>query len=335
MTISTFSNKIISNNHKDAGTKMTEEASDFASKMVNSIDVQLIDTNLYMSKELWLPFGSRGAFGGQIVAQALHAAWDTCQEDFFVHSLHAYFILACNVEIPVIYNVQRIRDAIFVCSCSFAKPEQGITLNHQTDMPETVDPDTLPSDLEILENTLANADEFPERFRQRAQLRLEDDQPVDYREVAKYSPEEVITGNSPPNAYYQRWFKTRGVLNDDMKLHACIIAYASDSGFLNTAARANGFSYNSDSIGMMTSLDHSVWFHMPARADEWLLYDIHSPRSNDGRGVAFGRIYSRDGHLVATTSQEGIVRLSEREQARQKKQAESQQDLTASSSSKI
>lgn len=120
-----------------------------------------------------------------------------------------------------------------------------------------------------------------------------------------------------------------------MKLHACIIAYASDSGFLNTAARANGFSYNSDSIGMMTSLDHSVWFHMPARADEWLLYDIHSPRSNNGRGVAFGRIYSRDGYLVATTSQEGIVRLSEREQARQKKQAESQQDLTASSSSKI
>lgn len=133
----------------------------------------------------------------------------------------------------------------------------------------------------------------------------------------------------------QRWFKTRGVLNDDMKLHACIIAYASDSGFINTAARANGFSYNSDSIGMMTSLDHSVWFHMPARADEWLLYDIHSPRTNDGRGVAFGRIYSRDGHLVATTSQEGIVRLSEREQARQKKQAESQKDLTATTSSKI
>ena len=120
-----------------------------------------------------------------------------------------------------------------------------------------------------------------------------------------------------------------------MKLHACIIAYASDSGFINTAARANGFSFTSESIGMMTSLDHSVWFHGPARADEWLLYDIHSPRTSNGRGVAFGRIYTRDGRLVATAAQEGIVRLSEREQTRQKKQAESQQalkDATAASS---
>lgn len=117
-----------------------------------------------------------------------------------------------------------------------------------------------------------------------------------------------------------------------MKLHACIIAYASDSGFLNSAARANGFSYNSDSIGMMTSLDHSIWFHKPARADEWLLYDIHSPRSNNGRGVAFGRIYTRDGILIATAAQEGIVRLSAREQARQKKQAESQQSSNTTNS---
>jgi acyl-CoA thioesterase II len=112
-----------------------------------------------------------------------------------------------------------------------------------------------------------------------------------------------------------------------MKLHACIIAYASDSGFLNTAARANGFSYNSASIGMMTSLDHCIWFHKQARADEWLLYDIHSPRTNNGRGVAFGRIYTRDGHLIATTAQEGIVRLSAREQARQKKLAEQHSKL--------
>lgn len=131
----------------------------------------------------------------------------------------------------------------------------------------------------------------------------------------------------------QRWFKTRGALNDDdMKLHACIIAYASDSGFINTAATANGFTFNSESIGMMTSLDHSVWFHAQARADEWLLYDIHSPRTNNGRGVAFGRIYNRDGVLVATTAQEGIVRLSELEQKRQKKQAEAQQHLVSDGS---
>lgn len=119
--------------------------------------------------------------------------------------------------------------------------------------------------------------------------------------------------------FQQRWFKTRGLLNDDMKLHACIIAYASDSGFITTAAAANGYLISSRSIGMIASLDHTIWFHTPARADTWLLYDIHSPRTNNGRGMAFGKIYSQDGILVATTAQEGIVRLSEREQEKRKK----------------
>lgn len=119
--------------------------------------------------------------------------------------------------------------------------------------------------------------------------------------------------------FQQRWFKTRGLLNDDMKLHACIIAYASDSGFITTAAAANGYLISSRSIGMIASLDHTIWFHTPARADTWLLYDIHSPRTNNGRGMAFGKIYSQDGILVATTAQEGIVRLSEREQEKRRK----------------
>lgn len=113
-----------------------------------------------------------------------------------------------------------------------------------------------------------------------------------------------------------------------MKLHACIIAYASDTSFLNTAAIASGYTFNSEGIGMMTSLDHTVWFHTPARADEWLLYDIFSPRANDGRGVAFGRIYSRDGTLVATTAQEGVIRLAPSEQQKlQKAQADLEKEL--------
>ncbi|CEP11507.1 hypothetical protein [Parasitella parasitica] len=342
MPIFTYPNKIIFRNNKEEGAKeKADENVDFALKMRDAIDVQLIDTNLYMSKELWLPFGSRGAFGGQIVAQALKSAWETVHQDFFVHSLHSYFILACNVDIPVIYNVQRIRDGRsfatrILCKArrrNIAKPP-GMCETYKcmhTDMPDVVDADSLPSDIELLQHTLANTEnDFPEKFRQRAKKRLEDDQPIDYRAVIQYSPEEIITGNVKPTPYgvsIQRWFKTRGALNDDMKLHACIIAYASDSGFINTAATANGFTYNSESIGMMTSLDHSVWFHAPARADKWLLYDIHSPRTNNGRGVAFGRIYSQDGVLVATTAQEGIVRLSALEQKRQKKQAETQQQL--------
>lgn len=105
-------------------------------------------------------------------------------------------------------------------------------------------------------------------------------------------------------------------MDDDLRLHACIIAYASDSGFITTAAAANGYMINSESIGMIASLDHSIWFHVPTRADEWLLYDIHSPRTQQGRGMAFGRIYNRQGILVATTAQEGVVRLSQLEQER-------------------
>ncbi|KAI7904584.1 HotDog domain-containing protein [Cokeromyces recurvatus] len=287
----------------------------------------------------------------EIVAQSLKAAWDTVPESFFVHSLHAYFILACHVEIPVIYSVQCIRDGksfatrivkatqrgkvIYVCSCSFAKPMKGVSLNHQSTMPNVADPDTLPSDAKLLQHALANTvvEKFPEKFIKKAYKRLEEDQPIDYRAVIQYTPEEIITGNVKPNAYNQRWFKTRGSLNDDMKLHACIIAYASDSGFLNTAATANGLSYNSESIGMMTSLDHTIWFHAPTRVDEWLLYDIYSPRTNDGRGVAFGRIYSRDGTLVATTAQEGVIRLSEHEQKRHEKKLFARIPTTSSSSS--
>ncbi|KAG1080817.1 hypothetical protein G6F42_023196 [Rhizopus arrhizus] len=204
-------------------------------------------------------------------------------------------------------------------------------------MPETVDPDTLPSDIEVLQNTLAITESIPEEVKKRAQKKLEDDLPIDSRAVLTLSPQQVITGSVEPNTHSRRWFKTRGLLNDDMKLHACIIAYASDSGFITTAAAANGYLINSRSLGMIASLDHSIWFHTPARADKWLLYDVHSPRTNSGRGMVFGKIYSQDGTLVATTAQEGIVRLSEREQEKRRKKAAvaSEGDLNASTESKL
>lgn len=112
-----------------------------------------------------------------------------------------------------------------------------------------------------------------------------------------------------------------------MKLHTCVIAYASDRGFLDTAARANGTSYISENIGMMMSLDHSMWFHKPARADEWLLFDMDGPRSSNGRGVVFGKIYNRDGCLVATAAQEGIIRLSESGKKKMMARSESESKL--------
>lgn len=117
-----------------------------------------------------------------------------------------------------------------------------------------------------------------------------------------------------------------------MKLHTCAIAYASDGGFVTTAARAHGFTFLSQSMSMMASLDHCMWFHAPARVDQWLLYDMYSPRSAAGRGVSFGRMYSQDGTLIATTAQEGIMRLSE---ANYKKFKEAEDQLKQEVSSNL
>lgn len=299
-----------------------ENDEDFGTRMANAVEVQEIDANLYMSKELWLPAGARGAFGGQIVAQALRAAFYTVPDEMDIHSLHSYFILPGNVEVPVIYQVQRLRDgrsyatrfvtasqkgkAIFVCSFSFSKLDTSIQLNHQTEMPEAPEPESLPSDVELVQKALEQND-LPPKYREYLKLRIEESSPVDYREITIPKPSFVA----------RRWFKTRGQLGSDKRLHACVIAYASDSGFVGTAAKANDVP--SRGIGMLASLDHSMWFHAPARADNWLLYDMHSPRTSGGRGMAFGRIYSKDGTLVATTAQEGILRLSKREQEKRGK----------------
>ncbi|KAI8968989.1 HotDog domain-containing protein [Mycotypha africana] len=295
---------------------------DFGARMLNAVDVQEIDANLYMSKELWLPAGARGVFGGQIVAQALRAAFATVGHEFDIHSLHSYFILPGSVEVPVIYQVQRLRDgrsfatrfvtasqkgkAIFVSSFSFNKLDISTQLNHQTEMPEVPPPESLPSDTELIQKALKQEDLNP-KYREYLKLRIEESSPIDVRKIE-------ITGQT---LISRRWFKTRGQLDTDKRLHACVVAYASDSGFIGTAARANGVP--SKGIGMLASLDHSMWFHVPTRADEWLLYDMHSPRTSGGRGVVFGRIYSRDGTLIATTAQEGIIRLSKEEQEKRNK----------------
>ncbi|CEG66841.1 Acyl-CoA thioesterase 8 [Rhizopus azygosporus] len=296
---------------------------DFAIRMANAVEVQEIDSNLYMSKELWLPAGARGVFGGQIVAQALRAAFNTVAEEFDIHSLHSYFILAGNVEVPVIYQVHRLRDgksyatryvtasqkgrAIFVCSFSFAKPDdKSFQLAHQAEMPKVPPPESLPSDLDRLKKLLAQEDSSP-KYREYIQAKIEESSPVDYRQ-------EFIT---KPNAEGHRYFKTRGKLGDDKRLHACVVAYASDSGFIDTTVAANGVP--SSGVGMLTSLDHSMWFHAPVRADDWLLYHMHSPRTSNGRGVVFGRIFTKDGTLAVTTAQEGLVRLTKQEQEKRRK----------------
>ncbi|ORZ06632.1 HotDog domain-containing protein [Absidia repens] len=323
----------------------------YSKKMMNSIDVQEIDVNLYMSRSLWRPIGARGVFGGVIVAQSLRAAWMTVPDNFHIHSLHSYFILAGDIDIPVLYNVQRLRQgrsfatrsvtatqrgkAIFVATFSFATFSDAVNAEHFTAMPSDVpEPESVMAEDDRVKLYLNTVKDIPPHVRSLMEKRLADAQSVIYKEVGfEGDVTEMLNGATTPNSNHQRWFKTReAVESDDPKIHAGIIAYASDAGILATAAYANGLRFGGDRIGMMASLDHSIWFHQPCRADDWLLHDMHSPRSADGRGTAFGRIYSRDGTLVATTAQEGIIRLSKKEQERRTKQNKSDAKLVIDSS---
>ncbi|KAI9320555.1 HotDog domain-containing protein [Dichotomocladium elegans] len=230
--------------------------------VMRALAVEEIDADVYISTELWHPPGSRGAYGGQMIAQALRSAWNTVPEDFHAHSMHNYFLIPGNSDIPVIYHA--------------AIP---------SNIPQ---PEDLIDDIERIEQLL-------------------EDPTV--HAADKDLMKKFIDG---------QWFKARESLPvNDRVLHACVILYASDSGILMSSVRANRM-IGRRGIGMMASLDHSIWFHAPAHADEWLYYDLESPCSTDERGVAFGRIFNRQGVLVATTSQEGIVRLSKAEQEKRK-----------------
>ncbi|KAG2222024.1 hypothetical protein INT45_003669 [Circinella minor] len=304
--------------------------------IAKALTVEELDVDIYRnSEELWHPAGSRGAFGGQIslVAQALRAAWHTVPEKLHVHvnttitiehSLHNYFLVPGRSDIPAIYKVRRVRDGrsfatrvvtctqqgktVIVCICSFTNfNTTGESLDHQIPMPSNIPkPEDLPTDSERMK-VLATDPRIPEKIRNHFEINLKVEIPIDYRDLRIDTPEEFIRGSTEPNGHQGQWFKTQERLpENDPALHACSIAYASDRGILMAAVRANGLVARRG-ISMMASIDHSMWFHAPARADE-------CPRSNDGRGTAFGRIYNREGVLVATCAQEGIMRLSQSEQ---------------------
>jgi acyl-CoA thioesterase II len=237
------------------------------------------------------------------------AAAKTVESHFSLHSLHTYFILPVslvihffsifehrlkrlptdsllqgNNQIPILYQVERLRDgktyatrtvkamqrgrAIFSASFSFAVAESGISFDHQVAFPQVPDPETLPSDEMRLEGVLRHPDlEIPEKYRTYLEQRLQEQAPIDYREVHVPTPEEIAKLTPIKSDRQQVWFKCHGTLNDDPVLHQAVLAYASDANLLNTACRTSGLLRTS--IGMMASLDHAVWFHAPFRADEW------------------------------------------------------------------
>jgi len=313
----------------------------YGTLIAQAVDVEEIDVGWTRSKQLWKPFTARGVFGGQVVAQALMAAAKTVESHFSLHSLHSYFILPGDNQLPILYQVERLRDgksyatrsvkamqrgrAIFTAIFSFAVADTGISIDHQDTFPQVPDPETLPSDEMRVEELLKHPDlEIPEKYRTYLETRLQEQSPVDFREVHVATVEELARLKPVQSDRQQVWFKCHGKLNDDPVLHQAVLAYASDSHLLHTAVRRSGLARTQ--IGMMASLDHAVWFHAPFRADEWLLYDMVSPRANSGRGMTLGRIFRRDGTLVATTAQEGIIRLSLREQEKRRQRSKAEKE---------
>lgn len=271
-------------------------------------DLEPIEVNIFRGVQSTEE--SQRVFGGQVIAQALVAAQRTVAMDRTAHSLHGYFMRPGDPKIPILYEVDRIRDgrsfttrrvvaiqhgqAIFSASVSFQIAEEG--LNHQWPMPDVPPPESLKSDVDRLREM---AGRLPEDMRSW----LDRPRPLEMRPV---DPQNFLS-TEKMKPIQQVWVKTVDKLPDDARLHAAIMAYASDLSLLLTGARVHGLSLPRKTV-QLASLDHAIWFHQPFRCDDWLLYAQDSPFTGGARSFNRGLIYSRDGTLVASVAQEGLMR---------------------------
>ncbi|NQY87228.1 MAG: acyl-CoA thioesterase II [Colwellia sp.] len=272
------------------------------------LKLEVIDKGIYRGQSQDLGF--RALFGGQVMGQALSAAQETVSADRFVHSLHSYFLRAGDASKPVVYEVEDIRNgvsfstrrvkaiqngqAIFYMTASFQCPEEGF--NHQDVMPIVPNPDDVPSYNDFIAK---HQDALPKAMRENFLA----EKPIEIRPIQQYNwlkPEKT-------DSNYQIWLKTNGNLSDDLRNHSCMLAYASDFHFLPTALLPHGASHLLPNFQIAT-VDHAMWFHRPFRFDDWLLYCMDSPSASNGRGLVRGQIFNRQGELVASTMQEGVIR---------------------------
>ena len=279
-----------------------------AADLLQLLDLEPLEVNIY--RGLNRDIGSGRVFGGQVLAQALVAAQRTVEEERTAHSLHGYFILPGDLAAPIVYFVDRLRDggsfttrrvtaiqhgrAIFNMSASFHAAEQG--LEHQIPMPDVPPPEDVESDLDAIR---ARAAEIPPELRKV----LTQDRPIDFRPVEFIDPFDP----QPAPPVRHMWVRANGELPDEALSHQAVLAYASDYGLLGTALQPHGRTYRRPGL-QVASLDHSLWLHRPCRIDDWLLYVIDSPVSAGALGFARGSIFTRDGVLVASVAQEGLMR---------------------------
>jgi len=281
---------------------------DVLTELVDLLALERIEENLFRGQSQDLGWGR--VFGGQVLGQALSAAEQTVPPERVCHSLHAYFLLAGDTRRPIVYEVDRIRDggsfttrrvravqgghAIFSLSASFQVEEEGFS--HQDEMPPAPDPESLLSETQLARMV---ASQLPPGLREMATS----ERPIDIRPVDPTNP--MAPPTRPPRK--QVWFRARGPLPDNPKLHRYLLAYVSDFHFLVTSLHPHGVSWLTRGM-QVASLDHAMWFHRPFRMDEWLLHDIDSQSASGARGLVRGRVFNQAGQLVASTMQEGLIR---------------------------
>lgn len=281
--------------------------------LVEVLKLERLELNLFRGPSRNL--GGRSTYGGQIIGQAMVAASHTV-EGREPHSLHAYFLLPGDMNLPVVYEVDRLRDGgsfssrrvqaiqhgrpILSMMASFHKHEEGF--EHQAPMPEVPAPESLQSWNELVTDWIAQSPDITDE----ARAALTADFFIDFRPVDPVNPLQ-------PNKRDTRgamWFRAKGRLPDDPWLHRCVLAYASDWGLLGAALRPYGRRWFERSM-MVASIDHALWFHRAARADEWLLYVTDSHAAQSARGLSRGMIFDASGRLIASAAQEGLMRCTE------------------------
>ncbi|MCS6987715.1 MAG: acyl-CoA thioesterase II [Sphingomonadaceae bacterium] len=287
----------------------TPQPSSALGRLLRLLDVEEIEVDLYRganSDPGWIR-----VYGGQVVAQALAAAQRTVPADRPVHSLHGYFLRPGEPQVPILYRVVRERDGtsfttrsvsaiqhgrpIFALMASFQLVEEGFT--HADRMPPAPPPETLLSETELARR---HAHRVPEPWRS---LWAQRERPLDFRPVDPMDP--LAPARRPPRAMH--WLRTDGPVPSDPRLAACLLAYASDMTLLDTCLLPHAVSWTDPKL-QAASLDHAIWFHGPYRPDEWHLFVQVSPAAAGARGLNEGRLFARDGRLVASVVQEGLIR---------------------------
>ncbi len=277
-------------------------------ELVRLLDLERLEDDLFRGESR--DIGSPQVFGGQVLGQALRAASATVPDGRAVHSLHAYFLRRGDFNMPIVYDVDRSRDGesfssrrvtaiqhgeqIFNLSASFQKPQAGV--EHQSAVPDVPPPETLHDANNLPESILSRLPERARRF-------LERSRPFEFRPVQL----EDWLRPEPSAAAQQIWFRAVDRLPDEDALHRSLLAYVSDYNLLNTACRPHALSPWRNNV-ITASIDHAMWFHRAARVDDWLLYSTDSPSASGARGFARGSLYTREGVLVASTAQEGLMR---------------------------